>query len=191
MFGHYDYWKYETEVPLSVCKQIIEICEGFEKDTAKVGGPANSAVADQLIRKSQVNFWASYSWLGAMLYGFAHEANKANYMWELSGLETAQYTVYEAGGGHYTWHRDSGGPEVAPGAGLRKLSVVLALNDATEYEGGEFFLKNRMDDDHHVHELEKAGSVVVFPSHVLHTVQPVTKGTRRSLVGWVHGPRFV
>jgi len=30
--------------------------------------------------------------------------------------------------------------------------------------------------------------MIVFPSHVLHRVTPVTRGVRRSLVGWIGGP---
>ena len=33
-------------------------------------------------------------------------------------------------------------------------------------------------------------SVLLFPSYLLHRVKPVTKGTRRSLVLWISGPKF-
>ena len=39
-------------------------------------------------------------------------------------------------------------------------------------------------------ELEKY-EIVFFPSWMPHMVTPVTKGTRKTLVGWVHGPDFV
>jgi len=32
--------------------------------------------------------------------------------------------------------------------------------------------------------------MIFFPSYTLHEVTPVTKGTRYTLVGWVHGPAF-
>jgi PKHD-type hydroxylase len=37
---------------------------------------------------------------------------------------------------------------------------------------------------------EERGKLIFFPSWTLHDVTPVTEGIRRSLVGWVAGPRF-
>ena len=38
---------------------------------------------------------------------------------------------------------------------------------------------------------EKMGTVIVFPSYMVHRVRPVTKGTRYSLVSWFCGEPFV
>jgi PKHD-type hydroxylase len=32
------------------------------------------------------------------------------------------------------------------------------------------------------------GTIIVFPSTMLHRVSPITKGIRRSVVGWAMGP---
>ena len=40
-------------------------------------------------------------------------------------------------------------------------------------------------------EVYKRGTIVVFPSLLLHTVTPMTKGIRHSLVQWFSGPDFV
>jgi PKHD-type hydroxylase len=34
------------------------------------------------------------------------------------------------------------------------------------------------------------GTLIIFPSYVLHEVMPVTKGERNSLVTWVTGKQF-
>jgi PKHD-type hydroxylase len=34
------------------------------------------------------------------------------------------------------------------------------------------------------------GTLVAFPSYLLHRVTPITSGTRKSLVAWVSGPVF-
>jgi PKHD-type hydroxylase len=34
----------------------------------------------------------------------------------------------------------------------------------------------------------KPGSVVVFPCHIMHGVEPVTAGERKSIVTWLVGP---
>ena len=63
----------------------------------------------------------------------------------------------------------------------RKLSMTIVLNN--DYEGGEFQFFNYKD------QLikEKKGTVIVFPSYMVHRVRPVTKGTRYSLVVWFCG----
>ena len=82
---------------------------------------------------------------------------------------------------------------------MRKLSTIISLNDASEYEGGqvEFDYRNRDIDKHKTvrqvcecKELRRKGTVVTFPSHIWHRVKPVTKGTRYSLVIWHLGWPF-
>ena len=62
--------------------------------------------------------------------------------------------------------------------------MTIILND--DYEGGEF--EFFLDDIQIKNEI---GTVIVFPSYFLHRVNPVTKGTRYSLVAWFRGPKFI
>ena len=39
-------------------------------------------------------------------------------------------------------------------------------------------------------EMNRQGTVIVFPSDTQHRVTPVTKGVRYSLVNWFEGPAF-
>jgi PKHD-type hydroxylase len=99
-------------------------------------------------------------------------------------LTALQYTVYN-GSAHsnYQKHLDVG--RQFPN---RKLSFSVQLSDDAEYIGGDLrfhYIKNQPE----VAPREK-GTVVFFPSWIVHDVTPVTQGTRRSLVGWVNGPNF-
>ena len=40
-------------------------------------------------------------------------------------------------------------------------------------------------------ETKNKGTIIVFPSMLLHKVTPVTKGIRHSLVQWFSGPDFI
>ena len=51
-------------------------------------------------------------------------------------------------------------------------------------------LENKSSNTEIVKELDRQGSIVVFPSFVYHRVKPVTKGTRYSLVIWINGEPF-
>ena len=76
---------------------------------------------------------------------------------------------------------------------IRKLSAIIQLTDPSEYEGGDLLMDMvAYDGDpkyrRKVHTITRGkGSVIVFDSITPHEVTPVTKGTRYSLVKWVHG----
>jgi len=61
------------------------------------------------------------------------------------------------------------------------VSFTLFLNPPT-YEGGELVIEGA--DDEKAYKLE-AGEMIVYPATTLHRVDPVTKGTRLVVVGWV------
>jgi hypothetical protein len=66
----------------------------------------------------------------------------------------------------------------------RTLSIILLLND--DYEGGELIFKSvDLQKDLHIIDVKK-NRAVLFPSNFMypHTVKPVTKGTRYSIVSW-------
>ena len=70
----------------------------------------------------------------------------------------------------------------------RKLSFSLQLSDPDDYEGGNFQMIDN-GDGLFVAPRTK-GALIIFDSRTKHRVCKVKKGTRRSLVGWVMGPRF-
>jgi PKHD-type hydroxylase len=76
---------------------------------------------------------------------------------------------------------------MGPRKARRKLSLVCQLSDPSEYEGGELQINTG---EIFTPEKQK-GTVILFPSYLLHRVTPVTKGTRRSLVLWIEGPAFI
>tara|TARA_R100001591_G_scaffold3703_4_gene8708 strand:+ start:2718 stop:3290 length:573 start_codon:yes stop_codon:yes gene_type:complete len=80
-------------------------------------------------------------------------------------------------GGHYKFHVDDG-PTMN-----RKYSSILMLNN--DYEGGSLCFKL---DDKVIKMETKPGHVVIWPSHFMfpHAVEPLTKGTRYSVVSWMH-----
>lgn len=87
-----------------------------------------------------------------------------------------------SGGGTYHRHSDSafiGAPEIRT-----DLSVTVFLNDPDEYEGGELTLEYPSGETRKLKE--KKGTLVCYPSGVLHYVTPVTQGTRYAAITWVH-----
>ena len=66
----------------------------------------------------------------------------------------------------------------------RSLSVIINLND--NYEGGDLIFTDQKNFETKRLKLS-AGSIVFFPSNFMypHTIEPVTKGTRYSIVAWL------
>ena len=114
--------------------------------------------------------------------------NKANhdyFNFNLTYLETLQYSVYPPGG-HYKCHTDAA--LKGQNGDSRKLSFSIGLNNEDEYQGGE--LEIWTGGDNKIFKLHKF-EMVLFPSWIPHQVHPIKTGTRKSLVGWVHGPDFI
>lgn len=150
-------------------------------------GTAGSVV-DIKYRSSQVG-WIGYgeqsSWLYEKLADLVMVANNRMWNCDIQSLsESIQYGTYPAQkNGHYDFHLD-----VGKAASARKLSTSLLISEPeVDYAGGQFeFLVGKVPKQVDL----AAGSLVVFPSYLLHRVKPVTIGTRESLVTWVHGPAW-
>jgi PKHD-type hydroxylase len=110
--------------------------------------------------------------------------NEKYFKFDLFGLnEGFQFTNYEAPSGKYGKHIDR-----AINTSVRKLSISIQLTNPEEYEGGELKL---YDGEEEGTVMDKAqGTLILFPSYVLHEVMPITKGERNSLVTWVTGKQF-
>ena len=87
--------------------------------------------------------------------------------------------------GKYDWHMDLGHDALTS---TRKISYSVLLNGG-QYQGGDLnFLIDR--DPRTYGDQTRVGTMVIFPSYLMHCVDEVTQGTRYALVGWVHGNSF-
>ena len=161
------------------CEEIIKIAKnkGFTKGVT---------IGEKDIRKSNI------SWLYAcdnMYWAFRRvtdiilNLNERFFGFDIFGLnEGFQFTNYKAPDEKYGKHVDR-----ILNFAVRKLSVSIQLTDPKEYEGGEIYL---YEGDKGILMDKKQGTLIMFPSFVLHEVTPVTKGERNSLVTWVTGNQF-
>jgi len=86
--------------------------------------------------------------------------------------------------GHHfqSMHGDAG-----PGkTSYRKISSILMLSDPDDYAGGEF----RLPGEEVTTEMMAKGNLLIFPSILIHCVNPVLEGCRHSLVHRAIGPPF-
>ena len=97
--------------------------------------------------------------------------------------ENLQFTEYVAPDGKYDSHID-----IFPNGLIRKLTIVVQLTNPEDYDGGDLELLCSVENP--IPTPRNRGTVIVFPSWLMHRVTPVTRGKRHSLVGWINGNPF-
>ena len=188
----------------------------FENDQqlqdSRIGGGFNNGL-DGDVRKGKNAWIPDTHWISGFLWHYVMKANKENFLYDLTGIDggNLQYTIYNEGN-HYTWHQDAGISSytnpAAPNNGqnradpniliqdfatenieqIRKLSFSLQLSEPDEYEGGQFQLLDEQNRSYIAPR--QRGTLILFDSRAMHRVRKVTKGTRKSIVGWCVGPRW-
>ena len=153
-------------------------------------------------RDSRTSWIPSQHWTVGLSYHYVLRANRENFLYDITGFdgESMQYTSYEKGE-YYGWHNDASievsfkptenrqeNFVVTNSEQIRKLSFILQLSDPDDYEGGEIQFMN--NDSTTFFAPKTRGTVVVFDSRLQHRVKKIISGHRKSIVGWVVGPRW-
>jgi PKHD-type hydroxylase len=145
-------------------------------------------VVDNDIRKNRVVFLPShddrYRWAFDKIARCVINLNKQFWNFDLTFVETLQFTIYNREQDFYTAHMDTShnNPE------QRKLSFVVQLSDPTNYTGSD--LQIHSCGLNFFNTVRNRGAIIAFPSYMVHRVTPLLSGTRYSLVGWVCGPPY-
>lgn len=178
-----DFLCFENFFDDKACEAIINSYtkKDLKKEKGKVGGDEGDGKIAESIRNVEKISISPVSGLGGRLAGVGLFANFSTWKFNIDQCNQSEFLIYPEGG-KYNAHVDTFN---RPGYELtRKLTVLAFLND--DFEGGKFWL----DTSGKVYPSQKKGTVLVFPSYVLHCVEPVTKGTRYSAVAWMVGPWF-
>jgi PKHD-type hydroxylase len=155
-----------------------------------------SSENEETFRKSKVSFHRpdeKNNWIFEKINYAVEIANDRFFNFELNGYESIQYSEYSyEQSGKYDFHMDMHTSPTIEMSQLetRKLSFGMLLNEpGVDFEGGDFLINTSREKSAHKVDMIK-GRLVFFPSFLLHSVTPVTKGIRKSLVCWVSGPKF-
>ena len=172
---------WEAALPKEKCEELIDMCKMRPLEDATIfSGSDYDTVKD--FRDTKVA-WINDMGLKKTMKHYFNEANRNAFGVDIDYLPNAQYGEYSEGS-YYKWHHDINWEADTPYD--RKLSLGIQLSDPEDYEGGQFEFKSIENPEN----FYKQGSVLVFPSYLVHRVTKITKGTRRSLVNWIEGPRW-
>jgi hypothetical protein len=176
---------YDEILPLNVLSNLIRFSNNNKFQETSVGG--NNEINFN-IRKtytlplSNLNKSLTHvHWFNLLHYFFTQSLKK--YPQDVKVIDYAYKYIFDIeilkyqDAGFYTWHTDHFA-EIP-----RTMSCILLLNN--DYEGGNLCFRN--PDGSGEWEVEvKPNRMIIWPSNFLfpHTVKPVTKGTRYSVVAW-------
>ena len=172
------------ELSNEVCDKIIEQGLLLAQEQATISTKSDLNDIDTKIRDGKVAWFEKTSWVDRLLFYYVHKTNEQEWQFNINESEKAQFTVYEKND-FYTWHRDNNIESNI----TRKVSVTVQLSDPSEYSGGDLKLKDCWG-AHEIPTVNARGTIIIFPSFLLHEVSPVNEGTRYSLVQWYSGPPF-
>ena len=172
---------------LSFMDEFFEKSENF-KSSGTVQNADNAKIHDPNVRRTDVA-WLLDHHVVDHIERQVRYANDNKYHYNLTFIEPIQCSLYRVGG-FYDKHSDV--LNNSYDNMNRKLSFIVCLSDEDEYEGGDLFLyhTSHCDDKEFKPIKLKRNEAIFFPSYITHEVKPVTKGIRKTLVGWALGPNF-
>tara|TARA_B100000282_G_C31719093_1_gene485059 strand:+ start:190 stop:825 length:636 start_codon:yes stop_codon:yes gene_type:complete len=209
--AHQTIW-YFTDLPSDIIEKLDEdLFDNFDFTMGE--SRLIEYEVNKNIRNSQNAWISSEHWIAGFLWHYVNKANRDNFLYDLTHIdgEHLQYTKYGEGQ-YYNWHNDAGvaqyyKPSFNKSSGestndehshldflrrnsemVRKLSFTLQLSHPDDYEGGNVELINEAGENYIAPR--QRGTMILFDSRTQHRVNKVTKGERKSIVGWVLGPRW-
>ena len=161
---------FESLVPSMACNTIIEEGKSRPQLDAGIGQTNTKSVG----RSTQVTFIHN-EFTKSFIYELVRTHYKNYVIEEAEDLQFATYNKGDFYGPHFDADETNG----------RILSVSVQLSKPSESEGGDLCVYGIGGAPTPLTNAQ--GSVIIFPSDMLHEVEPVTKGTRYSLVQWFKG----
>jgi predicted 2-oxoglutarate/Fe(II)-dependent dioxygenase YbiX len=178
-------WVYTDVLTENDCDALIKLYNQVPGEEAGIGGGTNSTV-DKTVRNVNRVILPVHKGIGARLAAVGLDANAQRWGFDIKKANQSEFLKYPTGGGRYKGHIDtflSKAPENL--AECRKVTVLAFLND--DFKGGKFFLQTGHEK---IYPPQKKGTVIAFPSFILHGVEDVEEGERYSVVTWLVGPWF-
>jgi len=178
---------YDNVLPIQTLANLVRFANVSKFEESKISGGDASHVNFNIRRTYALylsnlnNSLSNVHWHNFLYFFFQQKLNQyqddikiLDYSYKvINDIEILKYENT----GFYTWHVDHYAD--IP----RTMSCILLLNN--DYEGGNLCFRN--PDGSGEWEVEvKTNRMIIWPSIFLfpHTVKPVTKGTRYSVVAW-------
>jgi predicted 2-oxoglutarate/Fe(II)-dependent dioxygenase YbiX len=174
-------WVFNDILTPEACDMLIKL---YTKDVIPKEPPvigSGTGTVNKAIRNVERVMLPTYKDIGGRLAAAGLSANQSAWKFNITHANQAEFLIYPAGG-RYVSHTDT---FLHHSDDTRKLTVLAFLND--DFKGGKFYLMNGHEK---YYPPQKKGTVIVFPSFIMHGVEDVEEGQRCSVVTWMVGPFF-
>jgi hypothetical protein len=165
----------------SFCDNLIK---EYSKDSTEKLSPEIGNIQGNIdlnIRNVQRVMLPMNQGIGATLTSCGLNINHQFWQYNITHSNQTEFLIYDVNGKYEahvdTFHQHSNE--------TRKLTCLAILND--DFEGGKFFIQQGHEK---IYPPQEKGDIIVFPSFMVHGVEPVTKGKRFTVVTWLVGPYF-
>jgi len=162
-------------------EKILDATSKIEIHEATVDGVINKEI------RSCKAGWLPYNdetaWIYGRLYDLVEYTNEKCFFFEpIDMVEPIMYCEYEEGD-QYDWHVDIASP---PPFSARKLAITVQLSKSDDYRGGTLLFNTGG-----TYTVPRSlGTIIIYPGYLLHKIEPLRLGKRKSLVFWVGGNNF-
>jgi hypothetical protein len=163
------------------CDMLIKLYTSDKTDKQPPVIGTGEGTIDKTIRNVERVMLPTYKDIGGRLAAVGLAANHAAWKFDVTHANQAEFLIYPAGG-RYQAHVDT---FLAQSDECRKLTVLAFLND--DFKGGKFFIQ---DGQNKHYPPQTKGTVLVFPSFIMHGVEDIEEGQRCSVVCWMVGKFF-
>lgn len=160
--------------------------ECFVEDNVTVDSPWFKYFREERSRKHMF-LDDNVDWLDAKMTKLINRINAENFFLDISfGLMSKQLMYYRPGDWFQphddTNHWDNNYFD-------RKITAIVQLSDHNDYEGGETILGEPDELAQPKHQREQ-GSLLVFPTFLIHGVNKIISGYRKGFICWFSGPKL-
>ena len=191
---------YNTTLPYDIIDTLSKDIEIF--DSSMQSSRVGYYLSEDRMEEGELNYksriskhaWIPSShWIGGFLWYYIQRINDENFKYDINKFSgnDLQYTKYTEGS-FFSWHTDQDLTSFDENTkSIRKLSFTLQLTDPSQYTGGEIqFYAVSGDKTKSFIAPKEVGTIIVFDSRTAHRVRKIKSGVRKSIVGWVEGPRW-
>jgi PKHD-type hydroxylase len=195
-----------TQLPIEMVEILKKDLEVY--DQTLIDSHLAGTEIDKVIRDSKNSWIPTSHWVAGWIWYYIEKSNRENFRYDIVDIDGGhiQYTQYGEGQ-FYNWHQDADidtcysmqtnvssfhnqkeDQSILQGEYVRKLSFSLQLSDPKDYIGGEVQFMNNSNKTFFAPK--QLGTLIIFDSRTKHRVRKINSGVRKSLVGWVVGPRW-
>ena len=184
-FNYYYFKNYFNDSKIKEINDFIE--NNFDDFEEVIHGAKNDDGSFKKNSSVKIISWKKIKHFFSELESKLYLANQRHFGYDLYNMNDNVFVLlntYDSKDkGSYDWHRDASRSNVFD----TKLTVLINLS-TENYEGGQFELNTGNAEI--IKQFNEPGDVLMFQSLILHKVNPVTKGIRKTLAFFLNGPSF-